>query len=79
MVLDGSVQLILSMTYRWILATPEGNMRAATNGPSIGIGSSLQVKGNGMLSATLFASTVSDKYSSENCNIKYISDNQALI
>ena len=33
----------------------------------------------GMLSATLFASIVADKYSSETCNIKYISDNQALI
>ena len=32
-----------------------------------------------MLSATLFASIVADKYSSETCNIKYISDNQALI
>ena len=49
------------------------------NGPSIGRGNSLQAKGNRMLLATLFASIIAEDYSSEDCNIKYISDNAALI
>ena len=79
MVSDGSVRLIWSMTYGWILATPEGKWLAAANGPSMDRGSSLRAEGDGMLSATLFASIIADEYSSETCTIKYISDNQALI
>ena len=79
MVSDGSVSLISSMTCVWILATPEGTWLAAANGPSMGRGSSLRAEGDGMLSATLFASIIADEYSSETCTIKYISDNQALI
>ena len=61
------------------MATPEGKWLAAANGPSMGKESSLQAKGDGMLSATLFASIVANEYSSETCNIKYFSNNQALI
>ena len=67
------------MTYRWILATPEGKWLAAVNGPSMGRGSSLKAKEDRMLSATLFSSIDANEYSSEDCNIKYVSDNQALI
>ena len=42
-------------------------------------GSSLQPKGDGILSVTLFAFIVPDEYSSKTCNIKYILNNQALI
>ena len=79
MVSDGSVRLILSMTYGWILATPEERWLAAANGPSMVKGNLLRTKCNRMLSVTLSASIVADEYSSETCNIKYISDNQALI
>ena len=67
------------MTYRWVQATSEGKWLAVANGPSIGRESSLQAKGDRMLSATLFSSIVANKYSSETCNTKYISNNQALI
>ena len=53
------------MTYGWILATPERKWLAAANVPSMGRGSSLRAKGDGMLFTTLFASIVAHEYSSE--------------
>ena len=60
MVLDGSVQLISSMMYEWILVTLKGKWLTAANRPSMGRGSSLQAEGDRMLSATLFASIVAN-------------------
>ena len=79
MVSDGSVRYISSMSFGWILATPDGIWLAAANGPSMGRGSSLRAEGDGMLSGSLFLSLIADEYPSKQCTIKYISDNFGLI
>ena len=79
MVSDGSVRYISSMSFGWILATPDGIWLAAANGPSMGRGSSLCAEGDGMLSGSLFLSLIADEYPSKQCTIKYISDNFGLI
>lgn len=50
MVSDGSVRLLYSMSFSWILVNPEGHHLVAASSPSIGWGSSLHAEGDGMLS-----------------------------
>lgn len=65
MVSSRLVQFISTISFGLILASPKIKWLAATSGPSMGQGSSLDAECDGMFSGALFYSAIADEYPSE--------------
>jgi hypothetical protein len=75
---DGSV-ILHNMSFGWVLATPTGKLLVGSKGPCNGRGNSLRAEGAGMLSATVFFSTIVKYMKLKLFRVKCISDNAELI
>ena len=67
------------MNYGWVVATPNGKILAWSEGPCNGKGNSLQAKGVGMLSVTVFFALMVEYTKSGLLMVTFVSDNQELI
>jgi hypothetical protein len=75
---DGSVKFH-DMSFRWILATPSGELLAAAAGPCNERGNLLRAEGVGMLPVTMFIALIIKYLKVEPMKIVFILDNSELI
>ena len=67
------------MSYRWVVATPNGKIIAWIVGPCNSCGNSLQAEGMGMLSVTIFLSLLSECPNKGPLTVTFDFDNEELI